>query len=88
MAQVSTMKYQKHNHPGWGWIALAVLVAAADTTGERTMSDAFREASRHPVLGPPVIAGWCVLTAHLLGYLPPRLDPFHRLTCYRGRCVH
>jgi hypothetical protein len=88
MAQVSTVKYQKHNHPGWGWIAVAVAVAAADTTGQRTMSDVFREASRHPVTGPAVVVGWGVLTAHLFGFIPAPLDPFHRLTCYRGRCLH
>ena len=87
MAQVSTMNVPRHDHPGWGWAALALLVVAADVTGERTMSDAFRAVSRHPVLGPPVIAGWCVLTAHLLGYIPAPYDPFHRITCHR-RCSH
>lgn len=67
----------RHDHPGYGWLALAAIVVAADLTGSRTMSDVFRTASRHPVSGPCVAIGWGVLTAHLFGFIPPAYDPFH-----------
>lgn len=67
----------RHDHPELGWLALGILVAAADVTGSRTMSDAFRTASRHPVGRPAMIIGWGVLTAHLFGIIPPGLDPIN-----------
>lgn len=73
----------RHDHPEYGWLALALLVAAADATGDRTMSDCFRRASRHRVSGPCVAIGWGVLTAHLFGLIPPAYDPFHHLTSFR-----
>jgi hypothetical protein len=73
----------RHNHPEYGWLALALIVAAADYTGSQTMSDAFRTASRRPISGPIVAIGWGVLTAHLFGFIPPHLDPFHHLTTFR-----
>jgi hypothetical protein len=78
----------KHDHPGWGWIALAVVVLAADATGNETMSDAFKSASRHRVMGPVVVSVWATLTAHLFGLIPPSRDPFHLINCRRRRCPH
>ena len=60
---------------------------AADMTDARTMSEAFKLASRDPVLGPILIATWGTLTAHVFGLLPTKYDPFHRISCIR-RCVH
>lgn len=65
----------RHDHPEVGWVAVVALVVAADVTGSRTMSELFRTASRHPVAGPFVYAGWGLLTAHLLGFIPPKYDP-------------
>ncbi len=79
---------RKHDHPGWGWIALAVVVLAADATGSETMSDAFKLASRHKVAGPVVTLTWATLTAHLFGLIPPPCDPFHLINCRRRRCPH
>jgi hypothetical protein len=59
-----------------GWLAVGAVVVAAELLDSRTMSEAFREASKHPVAGPAVIATWAVLTAHLLGYIPAKYDPF------------
>jgi hypothetical protein len=70
-------RWWRHNHPEYGWLALGLLVAAADYTGSRTMSDVFRTASRHPVSGPCVAIGWGVLTAHLFGFIPPAYDPIN-----------
>lgn len=67
----------KHDHPGYGWAALAGLVAVADATGNRTMSEAFKNTSRHKVGGPVITVGWTYLTAHLFGFLPPKYDLFH-----------
>lgn len=82
------MNVPRHDHPGWGWIALAVLVVVADATGSKTMSDAFKIASRRRVAGPVVIAVWGTLTAHLFGLIPPPRDPFHLMNCKPGRCPH
>ena len=60
-----------------GWLSVGAVVVAAELLDTRTMSEAFREASRHPVIGPVVITTWAVLTAHLLGFIPPQYDPFH-----------
>lgn len=76
----------RHDHPELGWLAVAALVAAADVTGSRTMSDAFRTASRSPVGRPLMIAGWGILTAHLFGLIPPERDPINTLwrKCHGG----
>lgn len=72
-------EWWQHDHPEYGWLALVLLVAAADFTGSKTMSDAFRTASRHPITGPCLAIGWGYLTAHLFGVIPLELDPLHRL---------
>ena len=69
----------RHDHPEYGWLALGLLVVAADVTGSRTMSDAFRTASRSSVGRPVMIAGWGILTAHLFGLIPPGIDPINQL---------
>jgi hypothetical protein len=73
----------RHDHPEYGWVALALLVAAADYTGSRTMSDVFRNASRSRIGRPLMILGWGTLTAHLFGIIPSQYDPFHKLTYFR-----
>lgn len=82
------MRVAKHDHPGFGWLAVAAAVVIADVTGTRTMSDAFRALSRHPVAGPAIAVGWGALTAHLFGFLDPRLDPFHKVGCHQRKCPH
>jgi hypothetical protein len=67
---------KKHSH--WiGWVALAALVGIADRYGDRTMSDGFRAASRHPIARPVVVAAALVVNLHLFGVLPRRFDPFY-----------
>lgn len=61
-----------------GWIGVGALVVAADLLDGRTMSDVSREVCRHPVAGPPVMAAWLYLTAHLFGLLPPEYDLLHQ----------
>ena len=68
----------RHDHPELGWLAVALLVTAADVTGSRTMSDVFRTASRSPVGRPLMIAGWGVLSCHLFGLIPPEYDPINQ----------
>lgn len=58
-----------------GWVALGVVVVAAELLDTKTLSTAFRDASRHPVYGPVVIASWAILTAHLHGWIPEKYDP-------------
>ena len=77
LAGDALVQWWRHDHPEYGWLALALLVAAADVTGSRTMSDAFRTASRHRVTGPVVMLGWSYLTAHLFGLIPPGRDPIN-----------
>lgn len=60
-----------------GWVSVAAVVVAAELIDTRTMSEAFRAASRHPVAGPVVLVTWAVLTGHLFGTIPPRYDPIH-----------
>lgn len=76
----------RHDHPGYAWGALLALVIAADLTGSKTMSEAFKLVSRDKYLGPPLIVGWCYLNAHLFGVLPVKYDLFHRAFC-KG-CIH
>lgn len=71
-----------------GWVCVGAVVITAELLDSRTMSDAFREASRHPVYGPVVFAGWAILSAHLIGAIPPHYDPinlFWNHTVRRGR---
>lgn len=80
------MEIPRHDEPEFGWLLVGAVVIVADVTGRRTMSDAFRTASRHPVAGPALALGWGTLTAHLFGLIRPRFDPFHRLACWK--CPH
>jgi hypothetical protein len=77
----------RHDHPGYAWGALVALVIAADLTGSKTMSAAFRTCSRHPYFGPPLILGWGYLNAHLFGVLPVKYDLFHMAFC-KGCVFH
>lgn len=65
-----------------GWIAAGAVVVAAELLDERTMSEAFKAASRHPVYGPVVISAWGILTAHLLGIIPGKYDPISLFWAY------
>lgn len=60
-----------------GWVSVGAVVLAAEVIDARTMSEAFRAASRHPVAGPAMAVSWSVLTAHLFGLIPDKYDPFH-----------
>lgn len=74
-----------------GWVSVAAVVIAAELLDERTMSDAFTAASRHPVGRPVILTAWAVLTAHLFGVLPPERDPIHlfwKHAVLRGRLAH
>lgn len=55
------------------------MVAVADYLGERTMSDLFLGAARHPVGRPVMIGVWATLTAHLFGLIPRKYDPIDLL---------
>jgi len=63
---------------GWGWIGLAVYVAAVDVWLIRarrpTLSQVFGDALKHPARRWPVVVAWVAITLHLFGELiPPRL---------------
>jgi hypothetical protein len=81
-------EWRKHDHPGWGWVALFALVAAVDLTGAHTMSEVFEHASRRPKTAPFVVGGWAYLTLHLFGLLPAEYDLLHQMACHRGSCPH
>lgn len=81
-------KMSRHDHPDWGWVGIAAWVLAVDLTGNQTMSDVFKRASRNKIAGPFVVFGWCYLTAHLFGLLSPRWDLFHRLLCHQSCTLH
>lgn len=71
-----------------GWVAVSAVVVAAELLDEKTMSEAFHTASRHPAYGPVVISAWGILTAHLFGFIPAKYDPislFWKHTILRGR---
>jgi hypothetical protein len=78
-AETAARDWWQHDHPELGWVAIALLVTAADVTGTRTMSEAFRTASQSAVGRPLMIVGWTVLTAHLFGLIPPGRDPINML---------
>jgi hypothetical protein len=71
-----------------GWVSVGAVVIAAELLDERTMSEAFRAASRHPVGGPVMVTAWVILTGHLFGAIPQKYDPIHlfwKHTVLRGR---
>jgi hypothetical protein len=71
-----------------GWISVGAVVVLAELLDERTMSEAFEAASRHPVGRPVLFSAWAVLTAHLFGLIPDHYDPIHlfwKHTVLRGR---
>jgi len=58
-----------------GWALIAVFVILWDALAPETLSEAFARCEHsHPAL---LSALWGILTAHLMGWLPVRLDPFH-----------
>lgn len=69
------MKVKRLSPGAAGWVSVGAVVVAAEVIDARTMSEAFRAASRHPVAGPVIAASWGVLTAHLFGVIPDEYDP-------------
>lgn len=65
------------------WLAGAAAIAAWDIIGSETLSAAMlRYKQRWPVAIPAVII---YLAAHLLGYVPERVDPLHLIFGWRTR---
>lgn len=64
-----------------GWAGIAAVVAVADIwavkKGMRTLTAAYRECPKWVSL--PATA---LVVAHLMGWLPPELDPFERFGAY------
>ena len=60
---------------GWGWIGLAVYVAAVDAwlirARQHTLSEVFGDALKHPARRWPVVMAWVAITLHLFGELIP-----------------
>lgn len=74
-----------------GWVGVGAVVVVAELLDEKTMSEAFRAAAKHPAGRPVMLAAWAVLTAHLFGILPPHRDPIHQfgnLMMLKGRHVN
>lgn len=73
-----------------GWVSVAIVVVAAELLDDKTMSEAFKNASRNPVTGPIIFAAYGILTAHLFGAIPARYDPiyfFWKHAVLKGRHV-
>ena len=62
-----------------GWVSVGVVVVMAELLDERTLSEAFEAASKHPVGKPVLFSAWAILTAHLFGIIPDHYDPLDRL---------
>jgi hypothetical protein len=61
---------------GWrGWIAVGLVVAAAEALDHTTMSEVFTDWSRTPVGCVISVVSWTTLTAHLFGLIPEQYDP-------------
>lgn len=67
-----------HKSGALGWTILAGGVLAWDVTAPETLSAAFRRSRKHPVGKIAVNLSWMLLTAHLIGAIPERIDPIHR----------
>lgn len=65
-----------------GWVAVSAVVVAAEALDDKTMSEAFRAASKHPVYGPVIFGAWFILTAHLFGFIPRKYDPISLFWAY------
>lgn len=70
------MKVKAPRAGGWGWVGLAVYIAAVDAwlirTGRATLSEVFGCSLRHPLKRLPVMTVWVVITAHLFAELLPQ----------------
>jgi hypothetical protein len=61
---------------GWrGWVAVGLVVLAAEAFDHITMSEVFNDASRKPIGRVITIVSWGTLTAHLFGVIPEQYDP-------------
>lgn len=80
---ISTVQ-SRHDHPAYGWAAVAATVAVTDFTARRSMSDVFRTASRKKITGPVLFLGWGYLSAHLFGFIPAKFDLFHQMSHVAG----
>jgi len=77
------MKIKRLSPGAAGWVSVACVVIAAEIIDARTMSEAFRAASRHKVAGVPIAVGYAILTGHLFGIIPAKYDP----VCYLAALV-
>jgi len=73
------MKIRRLSPGAAGWVSVGCVVLAAEVMDARTMSEAFRAASRQRYAGPAIAVAYAVLTGHLFGIIPPKYDPIHNL---------
>lgn len=59
---------------GWGLVAGGVL--AWDMIATETLSNAFHRGLENEKTRPFVVAGLGITACHLMGVIPPKLDPF------------
>jgi hypothetical protein len=64
-----------HQSGTTGWVMVAAGVIAWDLLAQETMSSAVHRACSTPQGTVLFIAGWGILTAHLLAVLPEKADP-------------
>lgn len=69
----------------YGWLAVLAVVAAAEVSacpGQMLSHAMVRYKAAHPVVVTAVVL---TTAAHLLEWIPPPVDPFHRLACWFGK---
>lgn len=75
------MKPRKpESHVGtWGWVGLAVYVAAWDFTMSESLTHSFERGMNHDIGRLAVLGATAYTVGHLVGLLPKRLDLFYAI---------
>lgn len=82
------MRITRLRQADYGWLAVAAVVVAAEVTAapdEMLSHGAARYKAAHPVLTTSVVV---ITAAHLLEWLSPEVDPYHRVFRLLNRLRH
>lgn len=72
------MKWAREHGHLIGWAAILGVVVGADLASDKTMTESFRAASKHPVGRPVLVITAGYLVGHLFGVIPAEYDVLDR----------
>lgn len=81
-------KYKSESHVGsLGWAVIVAGVTAWDILADETLTNAFARGRENPKTRYLVIGAWAITTAHLMDWLPEKIDPIDQLAQRTRRLI-